>query len=49
MHECPDCGDVCDCDGEDMWQSWPYNKDCEHSCEMEEDCDDDWGDEHGDE
>lgn len=41
MHECPDCGEVCDCFGEDTWYSWPYNMDCEHQCEAEREYDDD--------
>jgi hypothetical protein len=41
MHECPSCGIVCDCDGEDTWMSWPGNADCEHVCE-----DDDYDDEY---
>jgi len=28
VHECPDCGEACDCDGEDHWQSSPA--DCLH-------------------
>jgi hypothetical protein len=25
MHECPDCGSACDCDGEDTWwEDYPY-------------------------
>lgn len=37
MHDCPCCGEVCDCDGEDTWVSWPYNRDCEHQCPEPED------------
>lgn len=36
MHECPDCGQVCDCDGEDVWNdaaAW----DCRHNCEEDDD------------
>jgi hypothetical protein len=32
MHECPDCGMVCDCIGDDTWndaESWQ----CEHVCD----------------
>lgn len=30
MHECPDCGFACDCDGEDTWfEEYP---DCECDC-----------------
>jgi hypothetical protein len=28
MHECPDCGMACDCDGEDTWIDAP--DECEH-------------------
>lgn len=38
MHECPECGQACDCDGEDTWVGWPANLDCTHDCE------DEWGD-----
>ena len=34
MHECPECGQACDCDGEDVWHSFPYNLDCTHECEL---------------
>ena len=32
MHECPDCGQVCDCDGEDTWYDWDSSEveDCSH-------------------
>lgn len=39
MHECPECGEVCDCDGEDLW----YDDDmqtyinCIHVCDYGED------------
>jgi len=39
MHECPECGQVCDCDGEDTWIGWPANIECSHDCE------DEWRDE----
>jgi hypothetical protein len=35
MHECPECGMACDCDGEDHGQ--PAPDDCCHECEDEED------------
>jgi len=36
MHECPECGQACDCDGEDTWFDNYTN--CEHECdEWEED------------
>jgi len=38
-HECPDCGQACYCDMEDVWLD-DYD-DCEHDCEEEgEDWDD---------
>ena len=34
MHECPDCGQACDCDGEDTWFDWDsdeaLNCECDH-------------------
>jgi len=41
MHECPICGQTCDCDGEDTWFSYPYNLDCTCNCEEERDADED--------
>lgn len=37
MHDCPECGQACDCDGEDLEQDTPV--DCVHDCE-EADLDD---------
>ena len=37
MHECPECGQACDCDGEDTWFDFPYNLDCTHDCEPDSD------------
>jgi hypothetical protein len=50
MHECPDCGQACDCDGEDTWFSIIDPEDCECPCldEEEEDCDDDYDGMDGD-
>lgn len=31
MHPCPECGEACDCDGEDHGQSAP--DDCTHDCD----------------
>jgi len=31
MHECPTCGQACDCDGDDLWRSAPM--DCECACD----------------
>lgn len=44
MHECPDCGMACDCDGEDTWLE---GADCAHLCDEDDDCGfimDDFGD-----
>jgi len=35
MHECPECGEACDCDSEDMWFD-ESSEVCEHECEEEE-------------
>ncbi len=35
MHECPECGMVCDCDGEDVWNDAAAET-CEHECEDDE-------------
>lgn len=29
MHECPDCGQACDCDGEDTWFDEVEECDCD--------------------
>lgn len=34
MHECPICGYMCDCDGEDLFYSLPP-EDCSCSCQDE--------------
>lgn len=44
MHECEVCGQMCDCDGEDMAN--PQPEDCEH---LGHDCEDEYGDDFGDE
>lgn len=36
MHECPECGQACDCDGDDTWIGWPANIDCSHECENDD-------------
>lgn len=51
MHECPECGQACDCDGEDTWIGYPYNLDCTHDCEDEwredyDNFDDDYDDDY---
>lgn len=45
MHECPECGMCCDCDGEDMDQPAPADCCCDHEgsglnedYEMYDDC-----------
>lgn len=36
MHECPFCGEVCDCDMDDTW-GLPIPNDCPHVCGDDED------------
>lgn len=38
MHECPECGYACDCDGEDTWHDDVL--DCACECWETEDTDD---------
>lgn len=45
MHECPFCGQACDCDGEDTWLNPPGH--CQ--CECEDDSEDDWEHDYDDE
>jgi len=40
MHECCNCGQACDCDGEDTWLDQP--RDCECECNKELPDDPDW-------
>lgn len=42
MHECPKCGQACDCDGEDVWNDIGSSDwlNCTHECEDFEDDDD---------
>lgn len=42
MHDCPDCGEACDCDGEDTWVDI-NDECCDHSCDPdpEDDYEDD--------
>jgi len=49
MHECPECGRLCNCDGEDLFFECPYNFliECHHKdfdeCEIsDEDFDEDY-------
>ena len=35
MHDCSNCGQVCDCDGEDFFYDNPP-PDCSHECDEEE-------------
>lgn len=39
MHECPACGQACDCDGEDVWND-AAAEECTHACEEEDDAPD---------
>src|SRR5262245_28174472 len=39
MHECPYCGQTCDCDGEDVWNDYA-GRTCRHDCEDEDDYED---------
>ena len=46
MHECPECGQACCCDGEDTW--FDEYTECECDCWKEDDAldyDEDWEDE----
>ena len=38
MHSCPDCGQACDCDGEDTWID-ENEDDCVHECQPDPDDD----------
>lgn len=40
MHDCPECYQACDCDGEDTWFD-DIEFSCFHECDEEEDYDDD--------
>ena len=43
MHDCPDCGQACDCDQEDTW--WDeVPDDCGHECDpdREDEFSEDW-------
>lgn len=40
MHECGDCGYMCDCDGEDLHQPQPNDCTCDCGDEEYEDADD---------
>lgn len=44
MHECPDCWQVCTCDGDDTWLD-SESETCEHQCEPGDDDPDDFLDE----
>lgn len=33
MHDCPECGLACDCDGEDLWHDTEPEGGCAHVCE----------------
>lgn len=36
MHECPKCGEPCECDGQEAYQELPPLDGCTHVCETEE-------------
>lgn len=36
MHECPNCGQACDCDGDDVWRDPPA--DCQCGCDEDDPC-----------
>ncbi len=38
MHDCPECGQTCDCDGEDIWNAYAA-LDCAHDCDEHDDGD----------
>ena len=38
MHECSECGNSCDCDGEDLWYDTAPDE-CDHECEFPEEYD----------
>lgn len=40
MHECPWCGQACDCDGEDTWLNPP--EDCRCPCEEDIELEGEW-------
>lgn len=35
MHDCPECGQACTCDGEDVWND-AAGDDCVHECDPED-------------
>lgn len=43
MHECPCCGEACDCDGDDIWNDFlPEECDCCVGDGDDEEDEDDW-------
>lgn len=44
MHECPFCGQACNCDGEDTWLNPPDHCQCECLDEYDEENDEEWND-----
>jgi hypothetical protein len=36
MHDCPVCGEACDCDGEDHFNAFA-SEECDHRCEQDYD------------
>ena len=47
MHECPECGQACDCDGEDTWHEWdsPEAMECDCGCWLDEEESDEYDEE----
>lgn len=43
MHDCHDCGEPCDCDGDDVWNDAFPSADCLCGCEPSDDRDDEDG------
>lgn len=48
MHECPNCGQACDCIGDDTWDDTEAEE-CQCECEWLEDNEDGWDDDNEDE
>lgn len=46
MHDCPDCGMACDCDGEDTWHDWDSQEVSECCCDCFDDGEDYYDDEY---
>lgn len=37
MHDCPDCGQACDCDGEDTYFGWDSEQAMDCMCDCDPD------------